>query len=141
MQLSKCDVIAPCRGIQEVQDSGFHARGFLIPGTGFQSLPVEFGFQIPIVNWIPDSTSKNFPESGFPDMGRDLHLCAPSALRACPSGTYGDLLKSPLQYPRGKCLTNLDLYKLADVQRGGHHKCFSARLFKITATIKRNGIP
>jgi len=74
-------------------------------------------------------------------MGRGLRLCAPSALRACPSGTYGDFLKSPLQCPRVECLTNLDLDKFADVQRGGHHKCFSALLFKITAAIKRNGIP
>ena len=28
--------------------------GFQIPGTGFQSLSVELGFQIPVVNVIPD---------------------------------------------------------------------------------------
>ena len=116
----------------------------------FQSL---VGFRIPNPRH-PDSTSNIFPgiqipqakisrvpASGFPDMGRDLHLCAPSALRACPSGTYGDLLKSPLLYPRVECLTNLDLHKLTDIQRGGHHKCFSALLFKTTAAIQRNGIP
>ena len=44
--------------------------GFRIPGTGFQSLLVEFGFLIPIVNGILDSISKLFPESRFPYMGR-----------------------------------------------------------------------
>ena len=36
--------------------------GFRIPGTGFQSLLVEFGFLIPIVNGILDS---NFQDFGF----------------------------------------------------------------------------
>ena len=51
--------------------------GFRIPGTGFQSLLVEFGFWIPIVNGILDSNfqdfgfyKQTFPESGFPYMGR-----------------------------------------------------------------------
>ena len=38
-------------------------RGFRILGTGFLSLSVDLGFWIPIVNGIPDSTSKNFPDS------------------------------------------------------------------------------
>ena len=36
--------------------------GFRIPGSGFQSLLVEFGFSIPIVNGILDS---NFQDFGF----------------------------------------------------------------------------
>ena len=38
-------------------------RGFRILGTGFLSLSVDLGFWIPIVSGIPDSTSKNFPDS------------------------------------------------------------------------------
>ena len=66
-------------------------HGFRIPGTGFQSLTVELGLWISIINGIPDflscipnskaqdsgfhkhifprildSVSKNFPESGIP---------------------------------------------------------------------------
>ena len=56
---------------KEIQDS--------VPGTGFRTLSVEFGFQIPIVNGIRDPSSripdskasdfgtsrKSFPDSGF----------------------------------------------------------------------------
>ena len=73
-------------------DSEFHARGFRIPGTSFQSLSVALRLWIPIVSRtsdslscipnsklqdsgchkqtfpgfrIPDSTNKLFPDSGF----------------------------------------------------------------------------
>ena len=36
-----------------VLDSGFHARGFRIPGTWFRSLSVGLRFRIPIVTRIP----------------------------------------------------------------------------------------
>ena len=42
--------------------------GFQIPGIGFQSLSVELGFRIPIVNVIPDYWSC-IPDSKVQDSG------------------------------------------------------------------------
>ena len=72
-----------------VLDFGLHAKdsGFQEPASDFMS--VELGFCIPVVSGIPDSfscipyskaknssnsTSKNFPDSGFPHMGRPSHI-------------------------------------------------------------------
>ena len=56
-----------CEGIQDRLGFWIPPGGFLIPGTGFQSLSVELGSWIPIVSGIPESlsciphsTSKNF---------------------------------------------------------------------------------
>ena len=94
--------IAPCKGIQDSLGFCIVCLGFGIPGTGFQSLSVEFGFWIPVssgpgfrIPWalyripkprIPDSTGNIFPgfciprekfscslESGFSYMGRFQH--------------------------------------------------------------------
>ena len=54
--------------IKTVMDSGFHAVGFLIPGTWFQSLSVELWFWIPIFSRIPDSLSC-IPDSKAQDFG------------------------------------------------------------------------
>ena len=56
-------LFAPCKEIQE-------SLGFWIPipGTGFRTLSVEFGFQIPIVNGIPDSSSR-IPDFKASDTG------------------------------------------------------------------------
>ena len=50
-------LLAPCKGIQESPGFWIPHRGFLIPGTGFQSFSMELGFWIPIVGGIPDSLS------------------------------------------------------------------------------------
>ena len=50
--------LVPCKENQDI-------LGFRISGTGFQSLSVEVGFWIPIFSRIPDSTSKNFTNSGI----------------------------------------------------------------------------
>ena len=50
-------VLPHVRECKRVLDSGFHSRGFRIPGTGFQSLSVEVEFWISIVSGIPDSLS------------------------------------------------------------------------------------
>ena len=70
-----------CTGSPHVIESNIVLdSGFRIPGNWLQCLSVELGFWIPIVSGIPyslhcipdskaqisDSTSKNFPESGFP---------------------------------------------------------------------------
>ena len=56
---------APCKGIQDSLGFWIPSRWFQIPGSGFQSVSVEFGFWIPIVSRIPHSTSKNVPGSGI----------------------------------------------------------------------------
>ena len=50
--------LVPCKENQDI-------LGFRISGTVFQSLSVEVGFWIPILTRIPDSTSKNFTNSGI----------------------------------------------------------------------------
>ena len=51
-----------------VLDSGFHARGFRIPGTSFQSLSVALRLWIPIVSRTSDSLSC-IPNSKLQDSG------------------------------------------------------------------------
>ena len=83
--------VAPCKGIKDTLGFWIPRRGFRIPGTGFRSLSVELGLWISIVSGspdflscipnskaqhsrfhkqnfppIPDSKSKNFPDSGIP---------------------------------------------------------------------------
>ena len=65
-----------------VLDSGFHLRGFRIPGTWFQSLSVGLGFQSLVRFRIPRAVFRipkpailqakvsRIPESRFPYMGR-----------------------------------------------------------------------
>ena len=88
-------ISAPCKGIQDSLEFWIPHGGFRIPGTGFQSLPVEFGsrlqslvgpwavFRIPkpriqdstsTFSQILDPRSKTFliPESGFRYMRRCL---------------------------------------------------------------------
>ena len=52
------------KGIQDSLGFCIPRRGFLIPGTGFQSFSVELGFWIPIVSGIPNSLSC-IRDSGF----------------------------------------------------------------------------
>ena len=59
-------LFAPRKGIQDSLGFWIPRRGFRIPGTGFQSLPAERGFWIPIVSGIPDSLSC-IPYSKAPD--------------------------------------------------------------------------
>ena len=66
----KCLSVAPCKGIQDLLGIWIPRRGFRIPDTGFQFFSFELRFLIPIVIGIPDSTSNNFPDSGFPYMWR-----------------------------------------------------------------------
>ena len=54
-----------CKRIQDSLGFWISHRGFRIQDTGFQSLSLELGFLIPIVSGIPDSISKNFPDSGI----------------------------------------------------------------------------
>ena len=56
---------APCKGIQDSLGFWIPSRWFRIPGSGFQSVSVEFGFWIPIVSRIQHSTGKNVPGSGI----------------------------------------------------------------------------
>ena len=90
-------ISAPCKGIQDSLEFWIPHGGFRIPGTGFQSLPVEFGsrlqslvgpwavFRIPKPriqdsgfhkHIFPDSGSQKqtffIPESGFRYMRRCL---------------------------------------------------------------------
>ena len=83
--------VAPCKGIEDTLGFWIPRRGFRIPATGFRSLSVELGLWISIVSGspdflscipnskaqhsrfhkqnfppIPDSKSKNFPDSGIP---------------------------------------------------------------------------
>ena len=72
-------LFAPCKDIQDSVGFWIPRCRFRIPGTGFLTLSVEFGFQIPIVNGIRDPSSripdskasdfgtsrKSFPDSGF----------------------------------------------------------------------------
>ena len=64
--------IAPCKGIEDSFGFWIPCCGFRIPGTWFQipilgGIPNSWspGFQIPQVkiSWIPDTTTKNFPDS------------------------------------------------------------------------------
>ena len=68
-----CISFDPCKEIQESLGFWISRRGFLISGTGFRILcpwnldsgyQLSGGFQIPKPT-IPDSTSKNFADSGF----------------------------------------------------------------------------
>ena len=77
-------IIAPYKGIPDSFGFWIPRRGFRIPGTGFQSLPVERGFWIPIASGIPDSMSctpdskthgSRFSKQTFPGflyMGRQI---------------------------------------------------------------------
>ena len=56
---------APCKGIQDSLGFWIPSRWFRIPGSGFQTVSVEFGLWIPIVSRIPHSTSKNVAVSGI----------------------------------------------------------------------------
>ena len=47
-----------------VLNCGFHAVDSGLQGLDYGFLTVELGLQIPIASGIPDSTSKNFPDSG-----------------------------------------------------------------------------
>ena len=72
-------LFAPCKEIQDSVGFWIPRCRFRIPSTGFRTLSVEFGFQIPIVNGIRDPSSripdskasdfgtsrKSFPNSGF----------------------------------------------------------------------------
>ena len=72
-------LFAPCKEIQDSVGFWIPRCRFRIPSTGFRTLSVEFGFQIPIVNGIRDPSSripdskasdfgtsrKSFPDSGF----------------------------------------------------------------------------
>ena len=49
--------IAPCNRVQNSLGFWIPRRGFLIPGTGFQSLSLALGFWILIVGGIPESVS------------------------------------------------------------------------------------
>ena len=77
------------REYKTVLDFEFHAKdsGFQELASNFMS--VELGFWIPVVSGIPDSlsrspdfkaknssnsTSKNFPDSGFPHLGWPFHI-------------------------------------------------------------------
>ena len=50
-------VVTPCKGIKDSLGFWIPRPGFRIPGTGFRSLLVKFGFWIPIFSRIPDSLS------------------------------------------------------------------------------------
>ena len=50
-------VVTPCKGIKDSLGFWILRAGFRIPGTGFRSLLVKFGFWIPIFSRIPDSLS------------------------------------------------------------------------------------
>ena len=50
-------VVTPCKGIKDSLGFWILHPGFRIPGTGFRSLLVKFGFWIPIFSRIPDSLS------------------------------------------------------------------------------------
>ena len=50
-------VVTPCKGIKDSLGFWIPRPGFRIPGTGFPSLLVKFGFWIPIFSRIPDSLS------------------------------------------------------------------------------------
>ena len=63
--LSRYSSITSCKRIQDSLGFWISHRGFRIQDTGFQSLSLELGFWIPIVSGIPDSISKNFPDSGI----------------------------------------------------------------------------
>ena len=72
--LSLCSlyVLPHERESRAVLDSGFHAANSRFQVTGFQYLSKELGFWIPIdcgipdsLSCIPDSLSKNFPDSGI----------------------------------------------------------------------------
>ena len=74
--------LVPCKENQDI-------LGFRISGTSMDSsLSVELGFWIPILSRTPDSTSKNFTNSGIriplhgagtgahnPERATSLHLC------------------------------------------------------------------
>ena len=49
--------IAPCNRVQNSLGFWIPRRGFLIPGTGFQSFSLARGFWILIVGGIPESVS------------------------------------------------------------------------------------
>ena len=86
---------APCKGIQDSLGFWIPSRWFRIPGSGFQSVSVEFGLWIPIVCRIPYSTSKNVPGSGIR-----------ISLHGGTSGEY--LLRLPSQ---SKCTFNFILFE------------------------------
>ena len=50
-------MVAPRKGIQDSLGFWIPGCGFRIPGTGVQSLSVDYGFWIPILSGIPDSFS------------------------------------------------------------------------------------
>ena len=54
---AKGRVVTPCKGIKDSHGFWIPRPGFRIPGTGFRSLLVKFGFWIPIFSRIPDSLS------------------------------------------------------------------------------------
>ena len=58
---------APCKGIQDSFGFWIPSRWFRIPGSGFQSVSVEFGFWIPIVSRIPHSNKQKCPGFWNPD--------------------------------------------------------------------------
>lgn len=120
-----CYYFALCTGIQDSPGFWIPPRGFQIPGTEFQSLSVEFGYWIPIVNGFleslscspdykapdSDSISKIYPDSGIrtPLHGANYSLQTELFLYRPPvkqSEIWVTCASSSLDFPRIRSLMN-----------------------------------
>ena len=92
------------KGMQDSVGFWIQCYRFQIPGTGFRTLSVEFGFRIPIVNGIPDSGFREL-YSGFQ---RPRYLIPQTKISQIPDSTRKNFSDSGFHKQKFHGLRNLE---------------------------------